>query len=389
MWRNITSNFLTAMIVILVLVAGMVAWAKREYTVTGPLTQAMCLRVDQGDSFVKVSADLKSKGAISSGYIFRTGADYTEKGGKLKFGSYLIEPGSTMEQIVDQITRGGPSTCGSELVYRVGVNAQTLALRELDPATGMYEELAKYDPVADPEPDGFKELVEEKNITNHRVILAEGATSWHIVQALKSYDFLSGDVKDIPAEGSLAPQSYVVSKGETRETLIGQMQDAQTAILNEAWANRAEGLPYKTPEEALTMASIVEKETGVASERPEVASVFVNRLEKGMRLQTDPTVIYGVTDGKGSLGRGLRQSELRANNPYNTYVIEGLPPTPIANPGKAAIEAALNPDSTDYLYFVADGSGGHAFATTLEEHNANVAKWREIEAQQAKDAGGN
>ena len=131
------------------------------------------------------------------------------------------------------------------------------------------------------------------------------------------------------------------------------------------------------------MASIVEKETGVAEERRQVASVFVNRLNQGMRLQTDPTVIYGVTNGQGALGRGLRQSELRRETPYNTYVIEGLPPTPIANPGKAAIEAAMNPDTTDYIFFVADGTGGHAFAETLDEHNRNVAKWREIEAERA------
>jgi UPF0755 protein len=144
-------------------------------------------------------------------------------------------------------------------------------------------------------------------------------------------------------------------------------------------------LPYKTPEEALVMASIVEKETGVPEERKRVASVFLNRLAQGMRLQTDPTVIYGITKGEGVLGRGLRQSELRRATPWNTYVIEGLPPTPIANPGRLSIEAALNPETTDYLFFVADGTGGHVFATTLAEHNANVAKWRAIEAQRAAD----
>lgn len=145
-------------------------------------------------------------------------------------------------------------------------------------------------------------------------------------------------------------------------------------------------MPLATPEEALTLASIVEKETGVAGERPQVASVFVNRLRAGMRLQTDPTVIYGVTNGQGPLGRGLRRSELAAATPFNTYVIEGLPPGPIANPGREAIEAALHPDSTPYLYFVADGTGGHAFAADLDEHNRNVARWREIEARLAQEA---
>lgn len=157
------------------------------------------------------------------------------------------------------------------------------------------------------------------------------------------------------------------------------MQKRQAAILAAAWAGRAEGLPYQSPEEALVMASIVEKETGVPDERRLVASVFVNRLQQGMRLQTDPTVIYGVTGGKGVLGRGLRQSELQRRTPYNTYVIDGLPPAPIANPGRASIDATLHPDATRYLYFVADGSGGHVFAESLAEHNANVVKWRELE----------
>jgi UPF0755 protein len=161
------------------------------------------------------------------------------------------------------------------------------------------------------------------------------------------------------------------------------MQAAQEQILADAWAARADGLPVATPEEALILASLVEKETGVPTERRQVASVFVNRLERGMRLQTDPAVIYGVTKGEGILGRGLRRSELDAPTPWNTYVIPALPPTPIANPGKASIEAALNPDTTDFVFFVADGSGGHAFAVTLDEHNRNVAAWRKIEAEQA------
>ena len=166
------------------------------------------------------------------------------------------------------------------------------------------------------------------------------------------------------------------------------METRQSQTLSELWATRAEGLPYKSPQEALIMASIVEKETGVPAERKVVASVFLNRLAQGIKLQTDPTVIYGVTKGQGILGRGLRQSELRRETPWNTYVITGLPATPIANPGRLSIEAALNPDSTDYLFFVADGTGGHAFAATLEEHNKNVAKWRAIEAASPNTNGG-
>ena len=163
------------------------------------------------------------------------------------------------------------------------------------------------------------------------------------------------------------------------------MQDRQSRILTDLWAARDTTVPLQSADEALILASIVEKETAIAEERGQVASVFVNRLNQGMRLQTDPTVIYGITNGQGALGRGLRQSALRRETPYNAYVIDGLPPTPIANPGREAIAAALNPDSTDYLFFVADGTGGHAFAETLAEHNENVSRWREIEAQRQSE----
>jgi UPF0755 protein len=191
----------------------------------------------------------------------------------------------------------------------------------------------------------------------------------------------------VPLEGALATGSYEVEKGFDRKALIDEMQRDQATILAELWAKRADGLPYKSPEEAMIMASIIEKETGVASERGKVASVFVNRLAEGMRLQTDPTVIYGVTKGQGILGRGLRVSELKKETPWNTYVISGLPLTPICNPGREAIEAALHPDTTDYLYFVADGTGGHAFAGNLSDHNKNVAKYRALEATDGTTAG--
>lgn len=385
MWRHIVSNFLTVLVVVLIAVGGAVAWAKKQYQDPGPLAQAVCLQVGRGASFSAVSDDLVAQGAIRSGYIFRAGADYAGKADDLKFGSYLIRPGASMSEIVDQITAGGPSTCGTEVNFRIGVNANDVILRELDPATGRYVEKVKFDPAAEAAPAEFIDVAGKPD-TRLRVTLAEGATSWQVVEALKRADFLAGDVVEIPAEGSLAPDSYEVARGSERAALLAEMQRRQAVILETAWAARAEGLPYQTPEQALTMASIVEKETGVADERRQVASVFVNRLERGMRLQTDPTVIYGVTEGKGVLGRGLRRSELDRATPYNTYIIEGLPPTPIANPGRAAIEAALNPDQTEYLFFVADGTGGHAFAVTLDEHNRNVARWREIEAQQQQQA---
>ena len=196
-------------------------------------------------------------------------------------------------------------------------------------------------------------------------------------------DVLAGDAGDLPAEGALAPDSYEISVGDDRSAVLGRMAEAQIDRVSEIWAGRDPNVPLESPEQLLTLASIVEKETGVAEERGTVASVFVNRLNQGMRLQTDPTVIYGITRGQGTLGRGLRRSELRRETPWNTYVIEGLPPTPIANPGLASLEAAANPPESPYIFFVADGTGGHAFAETLREHNANVAKWRAIEAERA------
>jgi len=177
----------------------------------------------------------------------------------------------------------------------------------------------------------------------------------------------------------LRPETYSIERNQSRSDVLREMAEAQAAVLAEAWEKRAEGLPLSNPEEVLVLASIVEKETGVAAERDQVASVFINRLKKGIKLQTDPTVVYGITGGKGPLGRGLRRSELDRATPYNTYVIAGLPPTPIANPGRDAIMAVVNPAETDFLYFVADGTGGHAFAATLREHNRNVAAWRKIE----------
>ena len=216
--------------------------------------------------------------------------------------------------------------------------------------------------------------------TRIRLAIAEGTTSWQVVEALKSIDFLTGDIAQVPAEGLLAPDSYEIKAGDPRQELLARMLQEQERRLAEVWAQRSDTTPVDTMEELLILASIIEKETGVADERFTVASVFANRLEKGMPLQTDPTVIYGVTQGRGVLGRGLRKSELRKNTPWNTYVNRGLPPTPIANPGLASLQAALTPAQTEFIFFVADGSGGHAFAVTLKEHNRNVAAWRKIEA---------
>ena len=380
MWKNIASTFLTLAIVLLIGVAAAVAWAKSQYQGPGPAQVAQCVQVPRGASLTAVSKRLQEQGAISSAYIFRAGADQAGKSRDLKFGSYLVPAGSSMEDIVGTITSGGPSTCGTEVIYRVGVRADSVVLRDINPETGVYEERVKYDPATEEVPAAITEA-EDKPDARLRIALAEGVTSWQVVEGLKRADFLSGDVTEVPAEGTLAPDSYDVSKGASRSELLGQMKARQATILQTAWDARPFGLPYETPEEALIMASIVEKETAVPDERPTVASVFVNRLEAGMRLETDPTVIYGVTEGRGVLDRGLRRSELDRKTDWNTYQIDGLPKTPIANPGKAAIEAALNPAETEFVFFVADGTGGHQFSRTLEEHNAAVARWREIEAQ--------
>ena len=380
MWKSVASNALTFLVVGIFLFGGLLIWAKNEYSAEGPLEQAICIEVPRNGSMQDVSERLAAQGAISSPLMFRLGADYTDRSGDLKFGSYLVPERASMVEITDIVTRGGASTCGTEVIYRIGINAASVQVRELDPATGRYEEMAEFDPAGE-EPAPEYATAKEEPGTRYRIALAEGVTSWQVVQELMQIDILEGTV-EVPAEGSLAPDSYEVVTGDSRAALIGRMQSAQEAILANAWANRDAELPLESPEEALVLASVIEKETGIPEERRQVASVFVNRLDRGMRLQTDPTVIYGITNGEGVLGRGLRQSELRAATPYNTYVIEGLPPTPIANPGRASIEAALNPAETDFVFFVADGSGGHAFAETLDEHNENVARWRAIEANQ-------
>ncbi|MEL6511701.1 MAG: endolytic transglycosylase MltG [Pseudomonadota bacterium] len=382
MWRHIASNVLTLFVVVLFLAGGVIAWGANQYTAEGPLTDAICLRVESGSNMSRVSRDLEEQGAISSGMIFRLGSDYADKTSQLKAGSFLVTPGASMEDIVDRVTRGGASTCGTEVVYRIGVLRTTVQVRELDPATNSYVERLVFNSSEDAVPEDYTDVKAQEDV-RFRIALAEGATSWQIIESLKQIDILEGDPGEVPAEGMLAPDSYEVTRGAQRADLVAQMMSAQEQILADAWATRDASVPLESPEEALILASIVEKETSVPEERRQVASVFVNRLNQGMRLQTDPTVIYGITRGQGALGRGLRRSELQRETPWNTYVIPALPPTPIANPGRAAIEAALNPDETPYIFFVADGTGGHAFAVTLDEHNRNVARWREIEAERA------
>ena len=222
-------------------------------------------------------------------------------------------------------------------------------------------------------------------VVQHSVTFPEGLTSEQIVDRLSDNDIFSGSITEVPREGTLLPETYKFPRGTTREQVIARMQQAQKRVLAEIWEHRSPDLPLKTPEQLVTLASIVEKETARADERSRVAAVYINRLQKKMKLQSDPTIIYGLVGGKGTLGRPIKRSEILQPSPYNTYVIEGLPPGPIANPGRASLEAAANPARTRDLFFVADGTGGHAFTETYDQHQKNVAKLRSMEKQIQND----
>jgi UPF0755 protein len=225
----------------------------------------------------------------------------------------------------------------------------------------------------------------EGKVVQHSVTIPEGLTSEQIVVRLTDNDIFSGSVREIPREGTLLPETYKFPRGTTREQVIQRMQAAQRRLVAEIWEHRSPDVPVKSPEQLVTLASIVEKETGRADERSRVAAVFVNRLKQKIKLQSDPTIIYGLVGGKGTLGRPIKRSEITQPSPYNTYVIDGLPPGPISNPGRASLEAAANPARTRDLYFVADGTGGHAFTETYDQHQKNVAKLRAMEKATQND----
>jgi len=226
----------------------------------------------------------------------------------------------------------------------------------------------------------------EGRVVAHQFTVPEGLTSEQIVARLLDDDTLTGNIKEIPREGTLLPDTYNFTRGVTREQIIQRMEQAQQRVLKEIWDRHSPDLPIKTPDQLVILASLVEKETGKPEERTRVAAVFVNRLKQKMRLQSDPTIIYGLVGGKGMLGRPIMKSEIDQATPYNTYQIDGLPPGPIANPGRASLEAAANPARTRELYFVADGTGGHAFAETYEQHQKNVARLRSVEFDQKDQA---
>ena len=290
--------------------------------------------------------------------------------------TFLVKPNTGVSEIADQLERRG--LISDALVFKVGVRTygNDSALKageyEIKAAASMRE---------------IMELLKSGKSILYSLTIPEGLTVEQAWERIAQHEALSGEMPDtLPAEGTLAADTQRFTRGTPRKQIIDKLIADQKALIESIWEKRADDLPLADINEFVTLASIVEKETGIDQERPDVASVFINRLNKGMRLQSDPTIIYGLFGGKGKpAGRPIYRSDIDKPTPYNTYVIKGLPPTPIANPGRAALEAVANPSETDYLYFVADGTGGHVFASTLAEHNKNVARWREMEKQRAAE----
>lgn len=280
----------------------------------------------------------------------------------------VVESGWGIARIAGHLAEQGVIT--EPLLFRLGarISARDRALK-----AGEYEIPAAASPTA------VLDILEEGKSLQYRIAVPEGLTTIEVLALIDAHTDLTGDLPDdLPGEGTLLPETYFFERGESKANVIARMQQAMTETLMAAWETRQPDLPLQTPEEALVLASIIEKETALPDEYGLVAGVFVNRLRKGMLLQTDPTVIYALTEGEGSLERQLLRADLQVDHPYNTYVYPGLPPGPIANAGKGAIEAAVQPTETEFFYFVADGTGGHAFARTLDEHNRNAAAWRRV-----------
>jgi UPF0755 protein len=326
-------NFVMTVVVFVALAAaGAVYYAMHEYEKPGPLEANKNFIVRSGAGISEIASNLERNEIITDSRVFRFVSEAYLSNDTLKAGEYEIKAHASMQEIMELLKSG------KSILYSVS--------------------------------------------------LPEGLTVKQMFHRLADDPVLVGDLPaELPPEGSLKPDTYKFTRGTDRNEIIKQMTAAQEALVQQIWEKRDPDLPVSTIEEFVTLASIVEKETGRADERPRVASVFINRLEKGMRLQSDPTIIYGIFGGEGKpADRAILRSDLDKQTPYNTYLIKGLPPTPIANPGRAALEAVANPSRTPELYFVADGTGGHVFAETLEEHNANVRRWRKIEAERAAEA---
>ena len=309
------------MVVIAGLGCALVGWGYAAFVRPGPLTEPRTTIIPRGSGVDAIAGLLSSAGVISHPLAFLAGARLTGAGKGLRYGEYAFEPGISMQDVLAKLLSG-------KTVVR-------------------------------------------------RLTVPEGLTGAQIMQQFLSLDGLEGSIERRPDEGALLPDTYHYSYGDSRQSILQRMSESMEAHLQQKWRERPPSL-LKSPREALILASIVEKETGIAAERPHVAAVFLNRLKRGMRLQSDPTVVYGLTRGSGALGRALARADLQSDSPFNTYVMQGLPPGPICNPGRASVDAVLFPANTSDLYFVADGAGGHVFAETLEEHNRNVARWRKL-----------
>ena len=306
---------------------GLFAFGYAQFVKSGPLQLPATIIISKGTGLEAIADLLYRDGIIEYPLIFRLSARLTKADKRLKAGEYILPASVTSKDILTLLQSG-------KTVIR-------------------------------------------------RLTMAEGLTSFEIIKKLNITEGLAGEA-ETPSDGALLPETYHFSFGEHRQKIADRMIADMSQTLNFLWKNRDHDLPLNSPREALILASIVERETGIASERARVAAVFINRLRLGMRLQSDPTVAYGITLGKGGLGRPLSRADLKTATPYNTYTIKALPPGPITNPGKAAIEAVLHPMQTRELYFVADGTGGHVFATTLVGHNRNVARWRKVQKEQRK-----
>ena len=322
MTKTVVFKLLAILLLLAVLVGGGLAWdGHRRFTAPGPSDQTTTVLIPKGAGTELIAQSLEGAGVISSRWIFAVGVKLRHA--TLKAGDYA-----------------GPAHVSPEEAMRI---------------------------------------IAEGKVVIHKLTVAEGLTVRQVVELVTEADFLAGPVTRKLAEGWLLPETWHMTRDESRDEVLARMEKAMRQTVDVLWVARAPGLPLKSKEEAVILASLVERETAVDAERSRVAAVFYNRLAKHMRLQSDPTVIYGVSGGLGELDHGLTHAELVTAHPWNTYAMDGLPQTPIANPGRAALEAVLHPLKTEELYFVADGSGGHAFARTLDEHNANVAKWRKLE----------
>ena len=322
------SGFMSFLVIVALGVLAGLAYGSSRLQEAGPLPSDKVVFIAAHTDLPDIIDKLQTDGVIDSPFMLNTVLTVERKRGKVKFGEYLFKAHASLRAVMDTLVSG-------------------------------------------------KQIL-------HPITIPEGLTSAQIVQRLRDNDVLVGEIRVVPKEGSLLPETYKVARGMTRVDLLNKMEEDDRKVIEQIWARRSPDLPLASPFEMLTLASIVEKETGKADERPRVAGVFINRLKRRMRLQSDPTIVYGLVAGQGTLGHSITRSELDKRTPYNTYQIDGLPPGPIDNPGRAALEAVANPSRTGDLYFVADGTGGHAFSGTIEEHNHNVQHWRQIE-RDAKD----